>query len=251
MTWPDDPSAFDAWPDGGTSLRSDLHSLSSRLLSQIEEGGDGTIEARVRRAVVLSAALEHVEALVEADRLVTLEPRSARFRRLRSSIHHRAGRWTEALEEIAQGLAIAPEDPGLLQLRGRLRVASGESEDGVIDLKVALERGSSAAFGFELAQGLARLGRHTEAVEVWAVLVRDQPHDVRGWIGLARSRRALGEYDLALVAIEEASGWVDDRSPLLGRVALEYAACTMARPSRMTRLIDLGRRGLASFHSGG
>ncbi len=244
--WPSDPGAFDSWPDGGRSLATDLRSAAARLVVKVHEPGNAGSEARFTRAVLLSSARNHAEALAEVDRLVATDRQSARFRRLRAAILDRAGRFLEALDDVAAGLAIEPENPDLIELRGKIRVQSGQFESGLIDLKVAADRGANSAVGPLMAEALGALERSDEGVAVWSKLVQDDPLDVQAWIGLAASRRQRGDVDSALAALEEAAGVVPIGSPFMGRLALEYARCLPARPDRWSRLVDLGRRSLVA-----
>ena len=230
--WPDRPDGFDAWPDGGPTLRADLRAAAGRL-----DPGD-----RPGRAVLLSAALDHRAALDEADRLVAESPRSPDARLLRARVRFRARRFRGAMEDATAALAESPEDPELIELRGMIRVESGDHEKGLVDLKVAEDRGLASAVGPRMARALSALGRERQAAETWTRICQANPRDVRAYLGLAKSRRRLKEWDRSFVALEAAASLVDDRSPLLGQVALGYAACLPSRPDRLPRLLNLCRR---------
>jgi eukaryotic-like serine/threonine-protein kinase len=249
-SWPDDPNAFDAWPDGGPTLGADLRSAALRLESKASQPDDPGIEARLTRAVLLSAARAHEEAIEEAGRLVSYDPRSARFRRLRASIFERAGKLNQAMKDVACGLGMAPEDADLFELRGKIRVHLGDFDGGLVDLRIAAERGATSSVGPAMAEALTTLNRHEEALGVWSKLVLDESLEPRNWLGLAKARRLLGDWDAALIALEESAGLVDDQSPLLVRMTEEYAACLPSRPGCWPRLIDLGRRMVAGATRG-
>jgi tetratricopeptide (TPR) repeat protein len=236
--WPDRPDGFDAMPDGGPALRADLKAAAGRL----------DPKDRLVRAVLLSAALDHHAALIEADRLVAESPRSVDARLARARIRFRTGRDRGALDDVTAALSESPEDPELIELRGMLRVDSGDHEGGLVDLKVAEDRGLTSAVGPRMARALSALGRERQAAEIWTRICKDNPLDPRAYLGLARARRRLGEWDRAFVALEAAASLVDDRSPLLGRVALGYASSLHARPDRLPRLLSILRRIAGGFH---
>ena len=237
--WPDRPDGFDAWPDGGPALRADLLAAAGRI----------DPDDRRARAVLLSAAFDHRGALSEADRLVGGSPRSVAARLARARIRFRARRHREAMADLTVALSEAPEGPDLIELRGMIRVESGEFEAGLIDLKVAEDLGQSSAVGPHMARALSALGRDRQAAEVWSRICRDNPTDAGAYLGLSKVRRRLGEWDRAFVALEAAASLAADRSLLLARVALGYAACLPARPDRLSRVISIGRR-IAAGRSG-
>ena len=144
----------------------------------------------------------------------------------------------EALEEVAVGPCAAPEDPESDRTPGDLiRVEAGDFEAGLVNLKVAEGPGARLRRSARsMARALlASLGRHRQAAEVWSRLIQDDPLDAGAYLGLAEARRSLGEWDRALAALEEAAALVEDRSPLLRRMALAYASCLVARPDRLPR----------------
>jgi eukaryotic-like serine/threonine-protein kinase len=222
--WPDRPDAFDGWPDGGDALRADLRAAVARL---------NPADHR-RRAVLLSATGDHRAALFEADRVAD--------RLTRARIKHRAGRAAEALVDVTSALRESPEDPEWVELRGMIRVDAGDFGGGLVDLKVARDRGVASAVGPTMARALLELGRPDQAEAVWSRLVQDDPLDAGSHLGLACALRRLGEWDRALAALEDASALVEDRSPNLRQVSLVYASCLPARPDRLARVVSLARR---------
>ena len=232
--WPDRPDAFETWPDPGPPLRADLLGAAGRL--------SNNTSMRKTRAVLLSAAREHASALAEADRLVSEEPRSIEFRRLRAQIRHRAGLSRGALEDVTVALIEAPEDSSMIELRGRIRVDRGDFQAGLVDLQVAADRGSDLAVGPAMAGALLALGRGKEAAEVWSRVIEDDPLDPSAHLGQARAWRSIGEWDRAIVALERASSLALDDSTVLPEVVRVYASCLVARPERWVRVASLGWR---------
>ncbi len=234
--WPDSPDAFDDLPHAGPPLRADLKAAADRL------GRADDADLRLGKAVLLSAALDHPAALAEVDGVVAERPGSIEARVARARIRRRAGQLDRALADVAEGLALEPEHAGLVEIRGLIRVRRGDLARGYADLAVAFERGAASARGRSMAEALDRLGRPDEAAELWTRLLDGDPTDARSHLGLAVARRHLGQWDRSLASLEDASAAIDPRSPLIGEVALAYAACLPARPDRLPRVVALARR---------
>ncbi len=238
--WPATPEAFDTWPEAGNALRADLRRAADRLATLLATGGHRP-DVRRDRAVLLAALGDPGAALLEADRLVGDSPRSAEARLIRARISRRAGQLGAALADIAEGLALEPDDPPLSELRGLIRVDQGDFAGGCADLTVASARGAASARGPALALALGKLGRLAEAAELWSQLAEADPTDVRAHLGLAIAWRHLRQWDRSLASLEAAAALVEPRSRLLGRLALAYLACLPARPDRLPRVVTLGR----------
>ena len=236
--WPESPAAFDDLPLAGASLRGDLVAAADRLLGTIgprEQAPD----LRLRRAVLLSAARDEPAALAEVDRVLASSPGSTAAWLVQARVRHRAGQLDRALADVAAGLAVAPEDPALLKLRGMIEVDCGQAGPGFADLADAYHRGLPSARGAVMAAALGALGRHEAAAEVWAELVEADPDDPRAHLGLATARRRLGQWDRALASLESAAALVEPGTPAAWRVALAYTACLPARPDRLGRVLAL------------
>ena len=95
-----------------------------------------------------------------------------------------------------------------------------------------------------MAEALAALGRPAEAAPIWSEIVREDPINVRGWIGLAQAQRGLGQIDSAVNALETAASLLDRRSPERELLVRESLAILPHRPTRFTRLIDLARQSI-------
>lgn len=61
------------------------------------------------------------------------------FYKERADAYYRQKRYTEALADIARGLALQPEDPGLLVSRAQVLQALARPEEAVADIRVAAE----------------------------------------------------------------------------------------------------------------
>ena len=242
------PGAFDDLPPAASPLAADLGRRADRLAGRIEgEAGAGRARLRRDRATLLAAAGDWERARAEVDRLVAEAPGSPGTWLVRGQVERRAGRADAAGAAVAAGLALAPEHPGLTELRGLIAVDEGRFAPGLADLVVAYTRGAVSARGAAMAEALMHLGRPAESAELWDRLLAADPQDLRARLGLAQARRQLGEWDRALASLEEAAGSVGDRSPLLGRLVVSYASCLPARPDRLPRVLTLGRAWLASW----
>ena len=240
--WPTSPEAFDEFPIAGPPLAADLKFAADRFQAPAQVGGPVEFADRLTRVVLLSAAREHSIALAEADRLVVEAPRSLDVRLLRAKVRRRASKLDLALEDVASGLRSNPDDSRFFELRGSIRVESGDFEGGLADLAVAFDRGASSARGPAMAKAFAALGRHAEAAALWSEIVDANPHDIQAHLGLAHAHRRLGEWDRSMAGLEEAAALAQPGAPHSRQVALAYAACLYARPDRLPRVATLVRR---------
>ena len=240
--WPTSPEAFDEFPSAGLSLVADLKFAADRFQIPAQVGGRVEFAHQLTRVVLLSAAREHSIALAEADWLVVEAPWSLDVRLLQAKVRRRASEPDLALEDVASGLRSNPDDPRFYELRGLIRVESGDFEAGLADLAVAVDRGASSARGPAMAKAFAALGRHAEAAALWSEIIDANPHDIQAHLGLAHAHRRLGEWDRSMASLEEAAALAQPSVAHSRQVALAYAACLSARPDRLPRVATLVRR---------
>jgi tetratricopeptide (TPR) repeat protein len=147
-----------------------------------------------------SAIAEHIRAR-EADPLNALHTEWLVY------LYSAAGRFDEALAEADRGIALMPASPVSYFGISDVRVKQGRYDEAV----AAARRGVEIApeWGFNLAEVLARVGRHEEAR---AILSEIQAMPVTPWtaISLAIVHNALGDKDEALrwLGYERPHAWV-------------------------------------------
>ena len=91
------------------------------------------------------------------------------------------------MREIEQGLALQPNEPGLLELRGVLKSETGRPGEGLLDLDQALSRAPHPLTYVHKAAALSRLGRDEESVHAWSLALRRDSELPQAFLGRARS----------------------------------------------------------------
>jgi tetratricopeptide (TPR) repeat protein len=194
------------------------------------------------RAQLLSLLGEHPAALAEAEGAVARRPASVDALFVRAEVRRRSGDGAGAWADVEGGLRIHPDDPRLLELRGRWKVEAGSASSGLADLDRALFFGAGGSARSARALALMALGRPEDALDDWSRVLADDPDDADAYLGRARALLRLHLWDQALADLEKAAERADDGTPLLGRVTLTYAACLLGRPDRLPRVLTLARR---------
>jgi regulator of sirC expression with transglutaminase-like and TPR domain len=182
------------------------------------------------------------ESLNAADAEVRTQPSLARPRLIRARLLARAGRTNDALRAVSEGMAIDPDDPRWIELRGFLRLASGDAPAALADLDAALRFRADPALHRTRARALARLERPEAAIEAATAAARLDPDDPRPYMERARQFVALDQWDQALADLELAAGRLPEWPGLAGELADLYALCLPVRPDLIDRVTALGRR---------
>jgi len=81
------------------------------------------------------------DAIVAYGRLVRVKP-AADYYAMRAELLLRRGEWQDAADDIANGLALAPDDAGLYLLRALLNKARYRPDDAKLDAQRAIELGA-------------------------------------------------------------------------------------------------------------
>jgi serine/threonine protein kinase/Tfp pilus assembly protein PilF len=236
------PEEIRLYPVGGSRLDRDLRGAEAALARLAAARPTAAFRATLNRAVILAALGDMHAALVVADRARQDYPYAADVHRLRARIDHQAGRRELALREIEAGLELQPDDPGLLDLRGVLRIEEGRAQEGLEDLNRALGRDSHPSGFIHKAEALARLGRDEDAVREWSLALRRDPELPRAFLGRARSYVRLRLWDQALADLEQASSWAHADLALQWGILATYASCLPERPEHFSRWSSLLRR---------
>ena len=101
-------------PVGGDWLEADLRSAAGGLAGVAHDRPPAAYRAILNRVVILAALGHNVAAVTVADRVLEMSPFSPQVRFIRRTVHHHAGHGDQAMREIEQGLALQPDEPGLL-----------------------------------------------------------------------------------------------------------------------------------------
>ncbi len=238
------PDEFALWPVAGHALEADLLAAADRLRAAADGAAaadsPAAMAALQTRAVLLSALGRHEEAEAEASRAVARAPLSAPASETRARVRHRRGDRPGALADVAHGLALEPDDARLRVLGASLALEAGDPWAALAEC----DRASSAPAGLEAlrARALMALGRPEAALDAWSRALGDDPEDARALLGRARAFTQLGLWEQALADLERAADDAGERPGLLGRIALAYGSCLIARPARIDRVLALTRR---------
>ncbi|MBX3470598.1 MAG: tetratricopeptide repeat protein, partial [Planctomycetes bacterium] len=212
------------WPEG-------WHFLGRRLLL-LQQHADAL--AHLDRAVALGPspwALEDrararlglndlVGAVEDLGRCLEMIPDAHGLRVERAQVLQQTGAADLALAELDECLRRAPEHPGALTLRGRIRLTRGDAAGGIADLEQATRAGRDPLPWYLLAQARESIGDDRGALEALdgaaaAGGARDL-HHLRAEVLLRR-----GDVDGALRALDQAVAEVPtEPDPLLRRARL-------------------------------
>jgi eukaryotic-like serine/threonine-protein kinase len=247
------PDEFALWPVAGHALEADLLAAADRLRAAADGAAatdsPAAMAALRTRAVLLSALGRHEEAEAEASRAVARAPLSAPASETRARVRHRRGDRPGALADVAQGLALEPDDARLRALGASLALEAGDPGAALAECDRASSAGAPVSAGLEAlrARALMALGRPEAALDAWSRALGDDPEDARFLLGRARAFTQLGLWDQALADLERAADDAGERPGLLERIALAYGSCLIARPARIDRVLALARRAGAAW----
>src|SRR6185436_7293559 len=176
--------------------------------SSPEDAGLSSQEAlrRYAWARLLEEQGDTAEALGEYYRILVLDPRSPGVLVRAAELSARAGDAQRSLELAGRALAIEPQDPRALWLRGSARFNLGQPNEGLSDLEQALTLDSTRV---EYARSLARAAEDQNRIDLVARAYRrvtDLDWDDReAWFQLAAAEARIGNFSQARAALMEAS----------------------------------------------
>lgn len=207
---PTNPQAYDLFLRGRHAfLRGwyDARGEALRLLGEAHmlSPGDATIAATYARALARAygtdSSREDAARLAKetAEKALALDPRRADARLALASVNLYRGELVGAATELKRATAIAPDDPDVLEMLGRIRAEVGPLEMAVQHLSTALVREPSF-----------REARYTLA-RAWALLGdRDQCKSALGPSPADAAERVPYVLNAARLAL-----WWNDRTPQL------------------------------------
>ncbi|WP_305046478.1 XrtA/PEP-CTERM system TPR-repeat protein PrsT [Geoalkalibacter sp.] len=119
----------------------------------------------------------------------------------------------QALSVVSEGLAKAPNDPLLLELRGKIHGMRQDFSSAVTDFqalaKISPDKGNPL-----LAQALVQAGRGEEAVDLSKGLIASSPEAPQGYLLLTAVYAATNRPEQALTTLDEGMAKVKDAKPL-------------------------------------
>jgi serine/threonine protein kinase/Tfp pilus assembly protein PilF len=248
LSWLDQPDDLPPIRAGGRWLEDDLRAAVKRLETAAAHSRQSMASARIHRTrAVLLSALGDPSADAEASQSIALAPEWAEAYLVRARVRRRAGRRSDAIRDIEEGLALNPGDPRLMEFSGLLKAETGNPSAGLIDLDRAVVRGARGTVRIPRARALMALGQYESAVREWSLAVEGDPDDPQAYLGRAQAFLRQGLRDRALVDLEQAADRATNRPGMMARIALTYARCLGASPERIPRAIALARRTFSTW----
>ncbi len=117
----------------------------------------------------------------------------------------------------------APQSGGLLAIATEL-AAKGDHEAAIPLYRHVATTTRAPAAVTALAVSLSALGNHAEAEEILETLAARQELDGNGWYQLGKTRIALGKFDAALAALDQAAPLMPGNSKLASARGITLAA---------------------------
>jgi tetratricopeptide (TPR) repeat protein len=115
------------------------------------------------------------------------------------------GRFADAAREFERALAVAPNDPELLNNLGCAQDGAGRHLDAVASYTRALSlKGDFLAPHYNMGNSLRTLGRSSEAIDCYGRALSLEPALPQGWHNLALSLQDVGRLEEAQAALERA-----------------------------------------------
>ncbi len=170
------------------------------------------IEAHWLRAKMCLVPLNRLdEAVQEMERTIELDPLSPLMHSHFAWLLGFKRQIDLALDEIDTALALDPEHPVALALRGSMLYYGGRFEEGAASWQLAVDKmgRASTAIG-ALGYGLARVGRHAEARAILSELDAGESKGYVTPISRAWVYIGLGDFDVAFDWLDHA---IDQRDP--------------------------------------
>lgn len=161
-------------------------------------------EAAYQRGVAAHQRGELVEAATAYAAALREEKGFAQAREAWAGLLIGDARIDEAKALLTEGVALAPEQPGLAMMLARLHAERGELQRAADILQTASATSASAEDSAFHAAILQRLNRHAEAAEHFGAALRLAPANGVWWMGLGMSLAAEGRTDTAREAFNRA-----------------------------------------------
>jgi eukaryotic-like serine/threonine-protein kinase len=238
----DEPDELALLPLGGRRLTIDLKAITYGLDRLARTNRDETFRTSLTLAVILAAQGQNYAALAAATRALTVSPYSPRGYLIRARVRAFGGNNDEAMADIAKGLSIQFNEPGLLELRGVLRTLSGDYRAALEDFDTASVWGAQGRIHLHKASALVALGRVETAVQEWSLALRRDPELPEAYLGRARAHVKLRQWEMALADLEQAASWARSDPRIELGVASTYFQCLRALPGRVPRFLVLALR---------
>jgi len=161
-------------------------------------------EAAYQRGIAAHQQAQLADASSAYASALREEPAFAPARQALAGVLIAQGRGDDARALLAEGLALAPRQPGLAMMLARLHAERGELQQAADVLQAAAIVSASPEERAFHAAILQKLDRHGEAAELFAAALRVTPTNGVWWMGLGMSLAADGRNDTAREAFNRA-----------------------------------------------
>jgi len=177
--------------------------------------------SQAEQAIVNNNAAK-AEALFEE--VLLLKPEQKEARKQLAALWFGRQAYQGAINLLAQGLALAPNNRDFRLMQARLYLSQGNKEQAYRVLK-AMPDTVNSEYQLALANTAQQLGKFDAAIYAYKILVQLQPQNARWWLGLGVAHDSNGQFNRAAQAYQSA----------LGQGGLSESAANFAR-QRITEL---------------
>jgi eukaryotic-like serine/threonine-protein kinase len=238
----DQPDEVALLPLGGRPLTADLNAAAYGLDQLALARRDETFRSSLTLAVILAAQGRKQTAVAAATRALQVSPYSPRGYLIRARVRAFGRDNDGAMADIATGLSIQFNEPGLLELKGILRAEAGDYRGALDDFNTASVWGAQDRIHLHKASALVALGRVEAAVQEWSLALRRDPELPEAYLGRARAHLKLHQWDMALADLEQAASWAHSDPRIELGIVSAYFQCLGKRPDRLPRFLALALR---------
>ena len=181
----DEPDEVALFPIGGRRLTTDLRSAADLLWRLASTRRDQTYKATLTLAVILAVLDQKDAADAAATRALEVSPYSPQGYLIRARVRFFGGDYRGAQDDVDRGLAVQFNEPGLLELKGVLRSATGDHKAALDLFDTAIYAGAVDRIHLHKAATLVALGQVEKAVGEWSLALRRDPELPEAYLGRA------------------------------------------------------------------
>lgn len=191
--------------EAANALRAGRFAQAQRQISQILEVRPDDVDALNLKTAALNMRGAYSEALLVAERAVSLRRKDLRLTLNLAAILNNLGRREDALNQFNAALAISPDDVRALHERGRVLLALNRAKDAKPDFERAVELSNKLGeLRTSLAEALLMLGDASAAQLQLAEAARLGDRSARRHTIEARCAVERADYQAARTAFEAA-----------------------------------------------
>lgn len=136
---------------------------------------------------------------------LALEPAHIKAREMLAGVYISQGRWVEASELLRNGLVMAPQHHVFTKLYARTLMQLKRDEQAIEVLSASQPVVAQDPEHYAILAALyQRQSNHDAATRAYSEILKVHPHMGIWWVGMAISLEALGEYQQAVAAYQQA-----------------------------------------------